>query len=479
LPAGLQRRNPNSIKACVIGAGSNGLSAAIVLAQAGCQVEVFEAEPQPGGAARTLELTLPGFWHDFGSAIHPMAAGSPFFKSLPLEKYGLRWIHSSAVLAHPFDNGTAVTLERDFQQMESALGEDGRSWRRLLEPFARQWEDLASEILRPVIHLPKHPLLLSQFGWKAMLPATSLASAYFRNPRTQALFAGIAAHSTLNLNRLLSGAVALVLSAAGHAGGWPVPAGGSQAITNALCRHLESLGGMIKTSSPVENLDDLEAYDLIFCNITPRQLLKIAGRRLTEPYRRKLANYRYAPGAFKVDYALSQPIPWRATECLRAATVHLSGRIEETVASEAAMSSGRHAEKPLVILAQPSLFDPGRAPQGKHTAWAYCHVPNGSSVDMLPKLEAQIERFAPGFRDCILARRVFFPAGLEAMDANLVGGDIGGGDMSLGQFLFRPSIGQYYTSVQNIYLCSSSTPPGGGVHGMCGYRAARVALANL
>jgi phytoene dehydrogenase-like protein len=479
VPTRFQHRSPNQIKACVIGAGPNGLSAAIVLAQAGCKVEVFEAQPEPGGAARTLELTLPGFLHDFGSAIHPMGVGSPFFKSLPLEKYGLKWIHSPAVLAHPLDDGTAITMERSFEQMESALGEDGRHWRRLLEPFALQWDALARDILGPVIHVPRHPLLLGRFGLKAMLPAATLASTFFRRPRTQALFAGIAAHSVLGLHEVMSGAFALVLGAAGHAGGWPLPEGGSQAITNALCRHLESLGGVVKISSPVNNLDELGSYDLIFCNISPRQLLKIAGSRLTERYRRRLAGFQYAPGAFKVDYALSQPIPWRASECLRAATVHLCGTMEETITSEAAVSRGNHAEKPLVILAQPSLFDPTRAPQGKHTAWAYCHVPNGSPVDMLSRIEAQIERFAPGFRDCVLARRVFFPAALEAMDANLVGGDKGGGAVNLGQLIFRPSIGQYYTSARDIYLCSSSTPPGGGVHGMCGYHAAQVAIANL
>lgn len=472
-------RRPDQLNTCVIGSGPNGLAAAIVLAQAGCRVEVFEAQPQSGGAVRSLELTLPGFCHDLGSAVYPMGAGSPFFRSLPLEKYGLQWIHSPAALAHPLEDGTAITLERDFQEMDSVLGEDAHSWRRLFEPYARDWEKFAPEILRPVIHIPQHPLLLSRFGCKAMLPASTIARIFFRHPRTRALFAGLAGHSFLGLHEALSGAFALVLGVAAHGVGWPIPKGGSQSLTNALCGHLESLGGVVKTSSPVENLDTLASFDLKLCDITPRQLLKIAGGRFSESYRRRLKNYRYGPGIFKVDYALSQPIPWGAAECLRAATVHVCGSIEEIVASEVAMSRGDVAEKPFIILVQPTLFDSSRAPDGKHIAWAYCHVPNGSQFDMLPRMEAQIERFAPGFRDCILARRVFPPAALEAMNPNLVGGDIGGGAISLRQFLFRPGVGLYYTSEKDIYLCSSSTPPGGGVHGMCGYHAAKMALASL
>jgi phytoene dehydrogenase-like protein len=467
-----------SREACVIGAGPNGLAAAIVLAQHGLKVNVFEAEPQPGGAVRTLELTLPGFLHDFGSAVHPFAAGSPFFSSLPLSKHGLEWIHSPCPLAHPFDDGTAVTLERDLHDAESSLGDDGRAWRRLMQPFVERWSDLSSEVLQPIHLLSRHPLLLARFGLVAFPPAKTLARILFRRERTSALFAGLAAHSFLSLDEPLSGAFGVLLGAAAHAVGWPIPRSGAQSLTKALCSHLAELGGEIKTSARVENLASLPKFDVTLCDVTPLQLVRIASSRLSPAYTRRLAKYRYGPGVFKVDYALSSPIPWKATECLRAATVHLGGSADEIAASEAAMSQGRHSERPFVLLAQPSLFDPTRAP-GKHTAWAYCHVPNGCEFDMLPILEAQIERFAPGFRDCILARRVFSPAGLEKMDANLIGGDISGGAMDIRQTLFRPTWSHYATSADDLYLCSSSTPPGGGVHGMCGYHAARLAVSRL
>jgi len=465
-------------RAAVIGAGPNGLAAAIVLAQAGLQVEVFEAEPQPGGAARTLPLTLPGFLHDFGSAVHPMAAGSPFFSSLPLQDYGLEWIHSPAPLAHPLDDGTAVILERDLSDAETALGEDGKQWRRLMKPFVEHWNELAPEILRPVHLLTRHPLLMARLGALGFPSALALSQHWFRNPRTKALFAGLAAHSVLALDEPLTASFGLVLGITAHAVGWPIPRGGAGAITDALCGYLTSLGGTVRTSMRIHTLSALGDYAVILCDITPRQLLQIAGDRLSPAYGRQLEGYRYGPGVFKVDYALSAPIPWKARECLRAATVHLGGTIEEIAASEEAMRHGHHAERPFVLLAQPTLFDPTRAPQGRHVAWAYCHVPNGSEFDMLPRLEAQIERFAPGFRDCILARRVFNPAALEAMDANLVGGDIGGGAIDLRQFLFRPTRRHYATSARDLYLCSSSTPPGGGVHGMCGYNAARLAVSR-
>jgi len=465
-------------KACVIGAGPNGLAAAIVLAQVGMKVEVFEAEPQVGGAARTLELTLPGFKHDFGSAVHPLAAGSPFFKSLPLKDHGLEWIHSPAPLAHPLDDGAAVTLERDVSTTADRLGADGHAWRELMKPFVEHWDELIEDVLLPPFRLPRHPLLMASFGLSGMASARALVRR-FKDERTKALFAGLAAHSVLRLEDTLSSAFALVLAAAAHAVGWPIPRGGAQSISNALSEELKKLGGEVKTSTRVENLATFGGYGLTMCDVTPRQLLKIADSELSAGYKRKLGKYRYGPGVFKVDYALSAPIPWKAKECLRAATVHVGGSFAEIAASEAAMASGKHAEKPFVLLAQPSLFDAKRAPAGKHTAWAYCHVPNGSSFDMLPRLEAQIERFAPGFRDCVLARRVFTTADLEKMDANLVGGDISGGAMSLGQVLFRPTRSLYATSAGNIYLCSSSTPPGGGVHGMCGYNAAKMALARL
>ncbi len=469
----------SSRRAVVIGAGPNGLAAAIVLAQAGLQVEVYEAEAQPGGGARTLPLTLPGFLHDFGSAVHPMALGSPFFSSLPLEKYGLEWIQPSAPLAHPLDDGTAVILERDLTDAERAFGEDGKQWRRLFGSFAEHWTELAPQLLAPVSLLPRHPFLMARLGLLGISSANSAAQIWFRNPRTRALFAGLAAHSLLSLEEPLTAAFGIMFAVTAHAVGWPIPRGGAQSITNALCAYLAELGGKVIASSRVENLNSLGKFDLALCDLTPKQLLRIAGDRLTASYKHKLERYRYGPGVFKVDYALSSPIPWTAAECARSATVHLGGTLEEIVHSEDAMTHGHHAERPFVLLSQPTLFDPSRAPEGKHIAWAYCHVPNGSEFDMLPRLEAQIERFAPGFRDCVLERRVFSPAALQAMDANLVGGDIGGGLTNLRQFLFRPTMRQYATSARDIYLCSSSTPPGAGVHGMCGYNAAMRALKHL
>src|ERR1700688_340017 len=466
-----------SLKACVIGAGPNGLAAAIVLAQAGLQVDVLEAEPTPGGAARTLELTLPGFQHDLGSAVFPLGAGSPFFSSLPLSHHGLEWIHSPAALAHPFDDGTAVLLQRDLKETRDSLGADGAAWDKLMRPFVERWSEFAPQILRPVSFAPRHPWLMARFGMVALQCAQAVARR-FRDTRTRALFAGLAAHSFLGLDEPLSAAFAIMMAVPAHAVGWPIPRGGAQAITNALCGFLSTFASNVSTSSRVQSLAALPNYDLLLCDLTPRQFVKVAGNRLSESYQRRLQSYRYGAGVFKVDYALSAPIPWNAPDCLRAATVHLGGSFEEVAASEKAVRNGQHAERPFVLLAQPSLFDSSRAPMGKQTAWAYCHVPNGSKVDMLEKLENQIERFAPGFRDCVLSRRVFSPTDLESMDANLVGGDIGGGVMDLRQFLFRPTWRHYATSARKIYLCSASTPPGGGVHGMCGYHAANMALSR-
>jgi phytoene dehydrogenase-like protein len=446
-------------KACVIGAGPNGLSAAIVLAQAGLRVDVFEAEAQPGGGARTMELTLPGFHHDFGSAVHPMAVGSPFFNSLPLADYGLEWIYSPAPLAHPFDDGTAITLERNLKDAERVLQQDGRAWRNMMAPLAKNWPSFAKDVLRPLLRLPSHPFLLANFAQDALAPATFVARRRFRNERTRAF--------------------GMVLGAAAHAVGWPIPRGGAQAITDALSAHLVRLGGKIIPSSRVEDLEQVRKYDVVLCDITPQQLLHLSQGKLTSSYRKRMEEFRYGPGIFKVDYALSSPIPWKSADCLRAATVHLGGSMAEIAASESAMASGANAERPFILLAQPTLFDPSRAPAGKHIVWAYCHVPNGSSFNMLSRIEAQIERFAPGFRDCVLARRASSPADLQSMDANLVGGDISGGASDLRQFLFRPTWRQYATSDERVYLCSSSTPPGGGVHGMCGFNAAKLALRHL
>lgn len=468
-----------SCKACIVGAGPNGLAAAIVLAQAGYQVDVFEAEAVPGGGARTLELTLPGFLHDFGSAVHPMAASSPFFSSLPLQDYGLQWIHSPAPLAHPFDDGSAVLLERNLWEAENWLGSDGKAWRNLMLPFVERWKDLATEVLRPLPSLPRHPWLMARFGVNAIVSARTLAFGLFRRDRARALFAGLAAHSFLSLDQTLSAAFGLLMGIPAHAVGWPILRGGSQTLTNALCTQLIKLGGNIHTSSRVDDISTLPAHDVILCDLTPRQLLRVAGNQLSSSFKTRLANFRYGPGVFKVDYALNHSIPWTARECFRAATVHLGGSFEDIAISEAAVAGGRHPERPFVLLSQPTLFDRTRAPEGKHIAWAYCHVPNGSKTNMLGAIEAQIERFAPGFRDCIVAHRVFSPADLEAMDANLVGGDVGGGAFDLRQFLFRPTARRYATSAKDIYICSASTPPGGSVHGMCGYHAARMVLSRM
>lgn len=461
-----------------MGSGPNGLAAAIVLAQAGLQVDVLEAEPTPGGGARTMELTLPGFQHDFGSAVYPLAVGSPFFSSLPLQDHGLEWIHSPAPLAHPLDDGTAVILERQLENTKTSLGVDGNAWGRLMQPFVENWREFAPNVLRPILTIPKHPWLMARFGANALFSAKTIAHR-FHSERTRALFAGLAAHSFLSLTEPLSGAFGMLMAVSAHAVGWPIPRGGAQSLTNALCRYLSTFGSKVRTSWRVESLAGLSQYDLILCDLTPRQLLRIASPRLSDRYKHRLERFRYGSGAFKVDYALRGPIPWTASECLRAAAVHLGGSFGQIAASEKTTRIGRHADRPFVLLAQPTIFDPSRAPAGKHIAWAYCHIPHGSKEDMLERLEAQIERFAPGFREFVLARRVFSPAQLESMDANLVGGDIGGGTMDLRQFLFRPTWRHYATSAKEVYICSSSTPPGGGVHGMCGYHAAKMALARL
>ncbi len=469
-------------RACVIGSGPNGLAAAIVLAQAGLRVEVFEAEEEPGGAARSLPLTLPGFLHDFGSAVYPMAAGSPFFATLPLADYALEWVHGDAPLAHPLDDGTAVILERDLLDAERELGADGKAWRRLMQPIVDHWEQFAEDSLGPVLRIPQHPLRMARFALAAFQPARTLAFRRFTGPRARALFAGLAGHSFLSFDQPLSSAIALVLGAAAHAVGWPVPRGGARAIPHALVGYLEALGGVIHTSRRIDAqaLRELEAGGaLVLCDTTPRALVSLAGERIPPRIRRALQRFEPGPGAFKIDYALSEPVPWRAAACRRAITVHVGGTFEEIAAAEDAVVRGRSAERPFVLVAQPTLFDPARAPRGKHILWAYCHVPNGSAEDMTARIEAQIERFAPGFRDCVLARQVALPAVLEQMDANLIGGDIGGGALTLRQFFFRPSLHSYATGVPNLYLCSASTPPGGGVHGMCGYHAARLALRRL
>jgi len=466
--------------AVVVGSGPNGLAAAITMARAGRSVLVLEAREAIGGGCRSAELTLPGFVHDVCSAIHPLGLGSPFFKTLPLGDHGLEWIHPPAPVAHPLDDGTAVVIERSVEETAAGLGPDAAAYRRLMGPLSAEWDALAPELLAP-LHLPRHPLAMARFGLMAIRSASGFAQARFRGERARAVFAGIAGHSILPLERTATAAIGLVLGALTHAVGWPLPRGGSRRIADALAAHLRSLGGEIRTGSPVESLDALPPARAVLCDVTPRQLLKLAGDRLRGRYRRGLERYRYGPAAFKLDFALSGPIPWKAAECARAATVHLGGTLDEIAASEAAVGRGEHPDRPFVLLVQPSLFDASRAPAGRHTVWAYCHVPNGSTFDMRARIEAQIERFAPGFGDLVLARSVLTPARLQELNANYVGGDINGGAQDLGQMFTRPvaRIVPYSTPVRGLYICSSSTPPGGGVHGMCGYHAARAALRAL
>jgi phytoene dehydrogenase-like protein len=469
-------------RACVIGSGPNGLAAAIVLAHAGMRVEVFEAEVEPGGAVRTLPLTLPGFLHDFGSAVYPFAAGSPFFSALPLGDHGLEWIHGEVPLAHPLDDGSAVVLERDLEHAERSLGADGKLWRSLMQPAADDWKEFAEDTLGPALRIPHHPLRMARFGLTAFQSAQSFAKSHFVSPRTRAIFAGLAGHSFLGFDQPLSATIGWMFGITVHAVGWPIPRGGAQAITQALIGYLKTLGGTVQTSCRVDAVQfrELEASsELVLFDTAPRQLVEIAGDRLSPKYRNELGQFKSAPGAFKVDYALSQPVPWRAADCQRAITIHVGGSFEEIAEAENSVANGREAERPFVLVAQPTLYDPSRAPDGKHVLWAYCHVPNGSTFDMTERIEAQIERFAPGFRDCVLARHVSSPAALEAMDANLVGCDISGGAMTMRQMFFRPTVGEYATGAPKLYLCSASTPPGGGVHGMCGYHAARMALRQM
>lgn len=461
----------------VIGSGPNGLSAAIVVAQVGLRTAVVEAAETIGGGSRSAELTLPGFIHDVCSAVHPLAIESPFFRTLPLVQYGLQWVHPPAPLAHPFDDGTAVVLERSVDETAAELGLDGEAYKSLIAPLVVRWSQLSRDMLAP-FRIATHARL-APFALHALRSARALAESRFKGQRARALFAGMAAHSLLPLEKLGTSAFALVLAAAGHAVGWPFPCGGAQAIPNALATHFSQLGGSIITGTRVRSLRELPPSRAILCDIGPSQLADIARDRLSPQFLDVLHRYRYGPAAFKVDYALSEPIPWKSPECARAGTVHLGGTLEEIAASERAAWRGGHAQRPFVLLSQPTLFDPSRAPAGRHIAWAYCHVPNGSTFDMLPRLEAQIERFAPGFRDTVLARSVMSPAALERYNPNLVGGDINGGTADIFQLFTRPTVRMYGTPATGLYICSASTPPGGGVHGMCGYYAAQLALKEV
>jgi phytoene dehydrogenase-like protein len=461
----------------VVGSGPNGLAAAITVAQRGLSVLLLEGAGNVGGALHSDELTLPGFVHDVCAAVHPLGAGAPFFRRLPLDKFGLEWVHSPALLAHPFDDGTAVTLERSVAATAENLGDDGRAYQRMMEPLVERWSDVLSDVLAP-LHVPFHPLIFARFGLLGVRSSAGLADAKFRSPRVKALFAGVGAHGAVDLRSSPTAAFALTLFVSGHAVGWPIARGGSRAFARALADYFRSLGGEIRLNTPVRSLDELPPSRAVLLDLTPRQILEIAGKRLPSRYGRALERFRYGPGVFKVDWAIDDAIPWAAPECTRAATVHLGGLADEVITADSAPWRGEHAERPFVLFGQPSHFDATRAPTGQHTAWAYCHVPVGSTVDMTGRIERQVERFAPGFRDRILARAVHAPAALERRDPNLVGGDIAGGVMDFRQLFFRPTVSltPYATPLPNVYICSASTPPGGAVHGMCGYFAARVAL---
>jgi phytoene dehydrogenase-like protein len=463
--------------AVVVGAGPNGLAAAIRMAQAGRSVLVIEANDEIGGGARTEDLTLPGFHHDACSSVYPMGVGSPFFASLPLHDHGLEWVHPPTLLAHPFDDGTAAVLSRSIAETADGMGDEGGAYRKLLEPLVERWDDLSRGILDP-LSIPRNPLLMLRFARHALRSAEAVAKDDLRGGRGAALFAGSAAHCSLPLNLAGTAAYGLVLHMAAHAVGWPFAKGGAGRITAALASYLKSLGGEIRTGQRVKSLRELPAAGAVFLNLTPRQVLDVAGDQLRSGYRGQLERFRYGPGTFKVDWAMSGPVPWTSDACHHAGTVHLAGTLDEVLESERYPFRGAAPKRPFVLFSQPSVFDPSRAPDGMHTAWAYCHLPNGSTVDMTERIERQVERFAPGFGDLVIAKHVLTPGDLEQSNANLVGGDVNGGAGSLAQLIFRPTLrlNPYSTPIPGVFICSASTPPGGGVHGMCGFNAAAAAL---
>jgi phytoene dehydrogenase-like protein len=469
-----------TLDAVIVGSGPNGLSAAVELARNGASVVVLEAAGTIGGGTRTAELTLPGFRHDVCSAAHPLGILSPYLSTLPLADHGLTWIQGSASVAHPMDGEPAVILGPSLDATAAGLGRDGTAYRRLIGPLLRRPHELLDEILGPA-RLPRHPIVLSRFGIPALLPAAVLGRTLFREQRARALLAGCAAHSVLPLSRPVSAAVGMVFFMSAHIETWPVARGGSSAISTALAGYLESLGGRIETGHEVRSLTDLPPARVTLFDTSPKQVADIAGSRLPSAYAGRLRRYRYGPGVFKIDWALDGPIPWRDPACLGASTVHVGGTLDEIAAAEAAVWRGEHPDRPFVIVVQASLFDSTRAPSGKHTAWAYCHVPSGSLMDRTDAIERQMERYAPGFRDLVLGRHVMTTADLERYNANNVGGAITGGVNDLGQLFTRPTIraNPYSTPNPHLYICSASTPPGGGVHGMCGYHAARTALRRL
>ena len=470
-----------SYDAIVVGAGPNGLSAAIVLAQAGKSVLVVEAKETVGGGMRSAELTLPGFVHDVCSTAYPLGAGSPFFNSLPLAEHGLEWVHPTVPVTHPIDDETTAVLHRSVSETAEGLGSDADAYRKLMGPLAADWNGSVEYLLSPFRGVPKHPFAMARFGLTGIRSVDSLARSRFEGKMARALFAGIGAHSMLPLDRPSTAAVGLVLSIAGHAVGWPFARGGAQSIARALASYLESLGGEIVTNWEIESLDELPDSRAVLCDISPAQFLEIAGGRLRGAYRRRLESYRYGVGVYKIDFALDGPVPWKAPETACGGTVHIGGTLEEIAEAEATVWAGKVPERPFLLVAQPSLFDDTRAPEGKHTVWAYTHVPSGSTFDAADRIVAQIERFAPGFRDLILARNVMTPAALQEYNPSYIGGDINGGVQDFRQTFARPMLrwNPYSTPLKGLYLCSASTPPGGGVHGMCGFNAARSALRDV
>lgn len=465
--------------AVIVGSGPNGLAAGITLQRRGLSVLILEAKDTIGGGLRTKELTLPGFKHDVCSAIHPMAVGSPFFAGLPLHEFGLKFIHAPVAAAHPFDNGNAAILSRSLEETADALDKDKEAYLRLIKPVVENWPDIAPDAMGP-LRFPKHPFKMAAFGLNALRSAKCI-SKRFETQEAKGLWAGMTAHSIQPLTNWASAAIGLVLSAVGHIHGWPIPVGGSQSIADALGAYFVSLGGTIQTGVEVRSLKELPKSKAVLFDVTPNQLLKIAGDEFSGLYKKQLNSYRYGMGVFKVDWALSEPVPFKNHFARQAGTVHLGNTFDEIAASEQASTDGKHPDKPFVLLAQQSSFDRTRAPEGKHTAWAYCHVPNGSTVDMTKAIENQIERFAPGFRDTILAKHTMNTAEIQAYNPNYIGGDINGGIIDLRQLYTRPtlSLSPYRTSRKGIYICSSSTPPGGGVHGMCGYHAAQTVIKDL
>lgn len=472
----LEKRDYDAV---IVGSGPNGLAAGILMQQQGLSVLILEGKPTIGGGLRTAELTLPGFKHDICSAVHPLAVGSPFFKTLLLEAHGLEYMYPDVDAAHPFDNGTAAIIKRSIEETAKLLGRDEQTYLDLFKPLVKSWPSLAPDVLGP-LHFPKNPLAFARFGLSALQPVTLLAKR-FKTMEAKGLLAGMAAHSIQPLNNLATSAIALVLMANAHLGGWPVPKGGSQQISNALASYFLSLGGKIETNTYINSMQQLPSAHAVLFDITPKQLLQIAGHKFSSIYKWQLERYRYGDGVFKVDWALDAPVPFIAEGCRRAGTIHIGGTLEEITASEQAPAKGLHSNKPYVLLAQQSLLDPSRAPEGKHTAWAYCHVPNGSTRDMTAIIENQVERFAPGFKDTILAKHTFNTAQMQEHNPNYIGGDINGGIIDIGQLFTRPALrwSPYKTSAKGLYICSSSTPPGGGVHGMCGYYAAKKALKDV